>query len=604
VLPRIIEPPDLIQCEYAKKKGWPQTFRIGSGLCVRCDRISCGFHPPTSDPTPHAPVHSHEIPASQVLEKRRHKSIEPNELSSETVLKHFPSPTLRRYQSEITTRIVDAFTTGKRCAILAAPTGFGKSYVNAAFASTTQSFFATPQLLLIDQIANDPYLKGRFTQIKGRSNYQCYYHPYRRVNIGRCVTEGYRCSERNDVCPYWMQKIAARNAPAVLTSLAYVISEGQTEGSETYLGKRPLLILDEAHNLEEQCLDHISVRVTPFTIPASVYNQMLPELLGINTDDDVRSFLQSLEDQLQEILEKCETIAQSTGLSTLQAEELDRIRRFLTSYGSYKKSKSEWVWQVRNDELTVQPVFATEFMRELIWKRGEFYIISSATILEPNEFAKVTGLHDFLREDQIEFIAVPSTFPVENRPIIDATVGPLSAQNLPMNMPKAIRAVEEILRNEPGNVAVHCHSYQHQRNLFEGLSGELKPRLIIHSRKDREERLKEWMQSRGKVFLSVAFSEGQDWKYDVCDAQILLKVPFPDLGDRRVRRRLELAGMQWYDSDAMLEVIQAYGRAMRAEDDRARFYIVDGSFNRLVYACGKITPDWFREALPPSLNWN
>jgi ATP-dependent DNA helicase DinG len=279
---------------------------------------------------------------------------------------------------------------------------------------------------------------------------------------------------------------------------------------------------------------------------------------------------------------------------------LDRIRRFLTSYGSYKKSKSEWVWQVRNDELTVQPVFATEFMGELIWKRGEFYIISSATILDHDEFAKVTGLHDFLAEDQIEFITVPSTFPAENRPIIDTTVGPLSAQNLPVNMPKAIRAVEEILRKEPGNVAIHCHSYQHQRTLFEGMSNEFKPRLIIHSRKDREAKLKEWKQSRGKVFLSVAFSEGQDWKYDVCDAQILLKVPFPDLGDRRVRRRLEVAGMRWYDNDAMLEVIQAYGRAMRAEDDRARFYVVDGSFNRLVRSCATITPDWFKEALPTS----
>jgi ATP-dependent DNA helicase DinG len=603
-LPKIIEPPDLIQCEYAKKKGWPQTFRIGSGICVRCDRISCGFHPPTSDLTFHAPVPSPDVPTSQVLEKRVHRSTSPNELSTEIVLKHFPSPSLRKYQSEIITQIVDAFTTGKRCAILAAPTGFGKSYVNAAFASTTQSFYATPQLLLIDQIANDPYLKGRFTQIKGRSNYQCYYNPYRRVHIGRCVTEGYRCPERNDVCPYWMQKNAAKNAPAVLTSLAYLISEGQTEGSETYLGKRRLLILDEAHNLEEQCLDHISVRVTPFTIPIEVYNQLLPQLLGISTDDDVKFFLQSLEDRLQEILERSEAIAESTGLTTLQAEELDRIRRFLTSYGSYKKSKSEWVWQVRNDELTVQPVFATEFMQELIWKRGEFYIISSATILDHNEFAKLTGLYDFLKDDQIEFITVPSAFPVENRPIIDATVGPLSARNLPVNMPKAIRAVEEILRNEPGNVAIHCHSYQHQRNLFEGLSDELKPRLIIHTRKDRDEKLREWMQSRGKVFLSVAFSEGQDWKYDVCDAQILLKVPFPDLGDRRVRRRLELTGMQWYDSDAMLEVIQAYGRAMRAEDDRARFYVVDGSFNRLVHSCAAIIPGWFSEALPASLNWN
>jgi Rad3-related DNA helicase len=58
--------------------------------------------------------------------------------------------------------------------------------------------------------------------------------------------------------------------------------------------------------------------------------------------------------------------------------------------------------------------------------------------------------------------------------------------------------------------------------------------------------------------------------------------------------------MDWYDRNAMLEVIQAYGRSMRAEDDRARFYIVDGSFNRLVRSCAGIIPDWFNEALPES----
>jgi Rad3-related DNA helicase len=108
------------------------------------------------------------------------------------------------------------------------------------------------------------------------------------------------------------------------------------------------------------------------------------------------------------------------------------------------------------------------------------------------------------------------------------------------------------------------------------------------------------MQSRGKVFVSVAFNEGQDWKYDVCDAQILLKVPFPDLGDKRVKRRLDMGRQQWYNNQAMLEVIQAYGRAVRAEDDKARFYIVDGSFQRLVGKCLKFVPDWFKVALPAS----
>jgi Rad3-related DNA helicase len=168
-------------------------------------------------------------------------------------------------------------------------------------------------------------------------------------------------------------------------------------------------------------------------------------------------------------------------------------------------------------------------------------------------------------------------------------------------MPNAIRAIEQILRMEKGNVAIHCHSYQHQQALVNGIAPDLKPRLIVHSSRDREEKLNEWIQARGKVFVSVAFGEGQDWKYDVCDAQILLKVPFPNLGDNRVKKRLESGNRQWYDERTMLEVIQAYGRAIRAEDDRAKFYVVDGSFNRLVHNCWRSIPEWFKEALPPSL---
>jgi Rad3-related DNA helicase len=50
----------------------------------------------------------------------------------------------------------------------------------------------------------------------------------------------------------------------------------------------------------------------------------------------------------------------------------------------------------------------------------------------------------------------------------------------------------------------------------------------------------------------------------------------------------------------MLEVIQAYGRAIRAEDDTARFYVIDGSFTQLVRSSWPVVPDWFKDALPPT----
>ena len=885
-------------------------------------------------------------------------------LTIEDALNYFPSPTMRKYQKEIITQTVQAYQSGKKCVIVIAPTGFGKSLVNAAFTSVIKSFYVTPQLALIDQLLADPNLRGRFVEIKGRQNYQCYYSPRRGVHVGKCVTEGYPCNERLDVCPYWMQKHLALQAPSVLMSLAYLIFEGTTEGSETYLGTRPLLVLDEAHNLEEQCLNHVSLKFTPFSVPYEIYHELLPNLKKVANRVDLDVFLADVAGYLKLILGRLETKSEQSAISLIEAENKQLMERFLENYNLFMFSNSEWVWEIRNDQLLLQPVFAREFMKNLVWKRGENYLISSATILDPEEYLKLNGLTDLLKEDEIEILEAPSTFPPENRPIIDATVGPLTMQQWDNNMPMAVAAVEEILQKEQGNVAVHCydrktrvltqegfkhfhelsrsdkiatlnpkngyleyhrpkriinyeyrgdmyriksrnvdlmvtpdhnlwvapihgrkqlrkyrfctpsqlftisrkrsykrhyfavkrtarwkgeapkkfirvegrrirlkdwlqflgwyvaegscskagrkrnygvvyvsqssnsphlrelesvvsglgfkygkyfhkrdnvinfaiynnslenllrplgdsapnkrlpqyvkqlppkmlrllfetalkgdgtlrfskgghpqwqftttsdrlsfdlfeiglklgmvvseysfarssykpsaiggriihgrhrlhvltfgsikqcamictggrkhavprkvryngtvgcvdiqnhiifverngngcwcgncHSYRHQRALTANLSPKVKNRLIVHTGENREEKLQEWMRSRGKVFVSVAFNEGQDWKYDVCEAQILLKVPFADIGDRRVKRRLELGNRQWYLNQAMLEVIQAYGRAVRAEDDTARFYVVDGSCTELIRNTWQFIPDWVKAALPPT----
>ena len=533
-------------------------------------------------------------------EKFEHLIIPVRNLTPADALNHFPSRTFRKYQKETITLIVQAYQSGKKCVIIIAPTGSGKSFINASITAVTKSFYATPQLALIDQLLTDPNLKGRFVAIKGRQNYKCHYNPGRGVHVGKCVTEGYPCNERLDVCPYWMQKHLAINAPSVLMSLAYLILEGTTEGSETYLGTRDLLVLDEAHNLEEQCLNHISLRFTPFSVPYEIYQRLLPDLRKVGNRSDLEVFLADAAGYLKLMLGRLEAKSEHHGIPPIEAENKALMERFLENYNLFVFSKSEWVWDVRNDQLLLQPVFAREFMKNIIWKRGENYLISSATILDPEEYLELNGLTELLSRDEIEILEVPSTFPPENRPIIDATVGPLTKQQWDSNMPLAVAAVEEILRKEKGNVAIHCHGYRHQRALVSNLSPDLKRRLIIHSAKDREEKLREWMRSRGKVFVSVAFNEGQDWKYSICDAQILLKSPFPDLGDRRVKRRLELGYREWYQQQAMLEVIQAYGRAIRAEDDTARFYVIDGSFTQLVRSSWPVVPDWFKDALPPT----
>ena len=98
--------------------------------------------------------------------------------------------------------------------------------------------------------------------------------------------------------------------------------------------------------------------------------------------------------------------------------------------------------------------------------------------------------------------------------------------------------------------------------------------------------------------MSVAYTEGQDWAGELCEAQVLFKVPYMQVKDRRVERRLQKKHWKWYRLEALKQVVQAYGRAVRSPEDKARFYVIDESFVDLMKRTRRDMPDWFVEALP------
>jgi len=88
----------------------------------------------------------------------------------------------------------------------------------------------------------------------------------------------------------------------------------------------------EAHNIEEECLNHVSVNVTPFSIPHEVYNKLLPELQEVKTEKQLDKLLESIEASLKAQLEQVRKIAETTGLSVMQAEDKERTERYLETY--------------------------------------------------------------------------------------------------------------------------------------------------------------------------------------------------------------------------------------------------------------------------------
>ena len=80
--------------------------------------------------------------------------------------------------------------------------------------------------------------------------------------------------------------------------------------------------------------------------------------------------------------------------------------------------------------------------------------------------------------------------------------------------------------------------------------------------------------------------------------QIIVKVPYPDLSDMRVKVKME-KDRRWYDWQTALRLVQTYGRSVRSKEDYADTYILDSQFIPFMRRHPTLFPKWFTEALRP-----
>ena len=193
------------------------------------------------------------------------------------------------------------------------------------------------------------------------------------------------------------------------------------------------------------------------------------------------------------------------------------------------------------------------------------------------------------------FISLASPFPVENRPVIYSGIGKMSSKTIEETLPKMVQAVKAILeqhKNEKG--IIHCHSYKVANYLKRNLRSS---RLLIHNSENREKILEKHMKARKPtVLISPSMTEGVDLKGDLSRFQIICKVPYPYLGDKLVRKKMN-KWKWWYPLQTAKTIVQAVGRSVRSSEDSAVTYILDADFERFYDRNLSMFPNGFKECL-------
>ncbi len=497
----------------------------------------------------------------------------------------------RPYQRDTIARILNS---DKRFFVLEATTGSGKSPIGIAvsnlminrFDKKAKVYYVASTKQLQKQLLIDfPYAKV----VKGRANFQCIIDP--NLTADDCVFEangqGARHCPAYRACHYFKQRDEALKAALSVHNYAYFL-HAQLAG---LFNSCDLLILDEAHLAENQLMNFIA-----FHFPKSNFDlaeTSFPSESREATLETLKGMIPFLKDKISSMEPFIGEGSDPKEVKLLKRYKRlrDKINRFLDYY------EKNWLFYYNMDNrksfksyVEFKPVWADKFA-DIFWKpveEGGKILHMSATIGEVKMHSELLGISP----DEVDSIALPSTFPVEHRPIVLRSVGRLSRNHYNDNKDKMIVGIDEIIERHKGEKGIiQTISYKIQQDIVEGSAFS---HLMIAPTSDDNKALalEEFELSKDKILVSPAYSVGVDLEGDLARWQIVVKVPFPYLGDEQVRIR-QRENDRWYKVQAANTLIQMCGRIVRSYDDYGTTYLLDKNFYWLLNEYRDLFPDWF-----------
>jgi ATP-dependent DNA helicase DinG len=561
---------------------------------------------------------------------------------------YFPHPYMRDKQQKILEEIEQAIKSGFKYIFLEAPAGFGKSPVAIALARYLgSSHICTATKDLQAQYSRDfPFIR----EVKGKSNFICIIKDEMGLdetcNYGPCLKDdGYDCIYKTKLgdykvqgegtkyesvdldhfaqkkyidkmksqsriiqldwkpCHYYHQKWIALKSSHTIYNYKYFLSDLFYSNS---MQKRQLLVLDEAHTVESEVADFKS-----FTVFNEGITGFLPKLsIPYENEYDIETWIAfgtELREKLLIFIDKASTILEKkieqypfTEKNLIDA--ITKEKNLTTVIEDMRTNKDNWivtnVEKTANNQLRkvlVTPIDVSSYFKDILDK-GSISLFMSATILSKDYLCKIVGI----KSDQVKFIRVhESNFPLKNRPIYLMNVAWLNAKTMNQSLPAIANAVNNIMtthKKEKG--IIHTTSYSQLRFIKENICKENAIRLIeTGSKFDRNEMLeKHYKSSKPTVLISPSLYLGVDLKDNLSRFQIIVKVPYADLTDRKISV-MKQRDPNWYTWNTILKLVQAYGRSIRSKEDFANTYILDSSITFLLKQAKEMSPKWFSDAI-------
>ena len=542
----------------------------------------------------------------------------------------FPFRSVRPAQDAVLREVESALKT-KRFVILEAPVGFGKSAVAIALCK----YLGSAHILTATKQLQDQYSSEfGYPMVKGKANFQCYVRPTSGALLpcskGRCEVDWElkdcphylsfdeyekhakklcdaesKCEHLKDrkLCTYYDQKWYGFRAPVTVYNYSFLLNELKYSRN---VPSRKLLVCDEVHELEKQIVGFASFQLKK-NLLQSYYDELEPGDIfdmphkGVDDPTAWLDVLTNVEDLLSRYLEthkeadeQQERVAGCRNLQVAMEAFMDDLRKHGDNWvvNSAKVDSNLSV-----DEVTFQPLNVSSYTAPL-FKMAEKVLLMSATIFSDERLYQSLGIPP----SEAAVIRIEdSVFPVNNRPIYALNTAYLSKASMDLSLESIAQAVDRILDRHAGERGViHTTSYLQARYIVQHVSERNRTRLLAtEGGFDKSTLIRMHGASDASVLISPALHQGVDLKDDLSRFQVIVKVPYPDLSDRRTQTKLQ-RDRTWYAWQTAQRLVQTYGRSVRSETDHATTYVLDSNFPRFVTMNRSLFPKYFVEAIKES----
>lgn len=534
--------------------------------------------------------------------------------------------------------------------VLNLPTGVGKTYIACGVAEVIgDAYLLTSTLQLQSQYETS---WPTIVSLKGRGNYQCNLNRNFTVDAAPCTLQTNLAGHciANRLCEYYNQKHRALRAPAMITNPMYFLYSthcgfgSDSELEENPWRKRSVLIVDEAHNMENHLIQFAESTLDPKTLHEK-HGVLCGDIVWSDTfvddyqkvqklADAVTARINLLKEKLQEEFGKQQALDDlfqlrewAAGFSSKVAERVKRVntqlytldkvlqplRIFFNTHQTPEELQKRWYLHanLETNTLTVSPLYGDFLFEEYLKKMAGKFIFMSATLGTKRDFCRELGLP----EEQTYFHETGTPFPPEKSPIYVMPYLKMGYKDLSETVEKIGSYIDQLLERHTGERGIiHCATYKLAAEIYSRVKPTTRKRLLYRDmdayhgvldpttgrpkKYTNEELLK--LHASGKypnsVLLSPSMMEGVDLVDDLSAFQIVLKLPWASLADPRVKKKSQLDN-GWYTNKTWVHVMQASGRSTRHEGDASVTYVLDASFPYFYNLWKGNLPSWFKERL-------